>query len=103
MEPGPGTPAQGTPAALPAEQTQLEERLEASHRLMHELTQVHADLVTQGDHRALFERLLALMLRETRSEYGFIGEILRTPEGAPYLRTYADGVWTDNLLALPRF
>jgi hypothetical protein len=22
--------------------------------------------------------------------------------GARYLRTYADGVWTDNLLALPR-
>jgi hypothetical protein len=22
--------------------------------------------------------------------------------GAKYLRTYADGVWTDNLLALPR-
>ena len=21
----------------------------------------------------------------------------------PYLRTHADGVWTDNLLALPRF
>ncbi len=21
----------------------------------------------------------------------------------PYLRTYADGVWTDNLLALPQF
>jgi hypothetical protein len=21
----------------------------------------------------------------------------------PYLQTYADGVWTDNLLALPRF
>ncbi|MEY9967605.1 hypothetical protein ABIA33_005678 [Streptacidiphilus sp. MAP12-16] len=21
----------------------------------------------------------------------------------PYLRTYSDGVWTDNLLALPRF
>jgi len=21
----------------------------------------------------------------------------------PYIRTYADGVWTDNLLALPRF
>ncbi len=25
-------------------------------------------------------------------------------EGAvPYVRTFADGVWTDNLLALPRF
>ena len=23
--------------------------------------------------------------------------------GAPYLRTYADGVWTNNLLSLPRF
>ncbi|WP_030444775.1 DUF3892 domain-containing protein [Actinocatenispora sera] len=23
--------------------------------------------------------------------------------GAKYLRTHADGVWTDNLLALPRF
>ena len=22
---------------------------------------------------------------------------------SPYIRTYADGVWTDNLLALPRF
>ena len=21
----------------------------------------------------------------------------------PYIRTHADGVWTDNLLALPRF
>jgi hypothetical protein len=21
----------------------------------------------------------------------------------PYIRTYADGVWTDNLLALPRY
>lgn len=27
-----------------------------------------------------------------------------TPQVGPkYLRTYADGVWTDNLLALPRF
>jgi hypothetical protein len=26
------------------------------------------------------------------------------PEGRePYLRTYADGVWSDNLLSLPRF
>ena len=23
--------------------------------------------------------------------------------GPPYLRTHADGVWTDNLLALPRY
>lgn len=23
--------------------------------------------------------------------------------GQPYLRTYADGVWTNNLLSLPEF
>jgi hypothetical protein len=29
--------------------------------------------------------------------------VVRPQYGAPYIRTYADGVWTDNLLALPRF
>ena len=29
-----------------------------------------------------------------------VGVVDATP---PYLRTYADGVWTDNLLALPRY
>jgi signal transduction histidine kinase len=83
------------------ERTRLEERLEVSHRLMHELTQVHVDLVTRGDHRAVFTRLLTLMLHETQSEYGFIAEVLRTPEGQPYLRSYAltNISWTDELRA----
>lgn len=29
--------------------------------------------------------------------------VVRPQSGAPYLRTHANGVWTDNLLALPRF
>ena len=29
--------------------------------------------------------------------------VVRPKDHAPYLRTYADGTWTDNLLALPRF
>jgi hypothetical protein len=28
--------------------------------------------------------------------------VVRPPVGPPYLRTHADGVWTNNLLALPR-
>ncbi|WP_345962427.1 DUF3892 domain-containing protein [Streptomyces sp. BRB040] len=37
-----------------------------------------------------------------RSGTGFVrvGVVKASP---PYLRTYANGVWTDNLLALPRF
>ena len=30
----------------------------------------------------------------------FVGVVDATPK---YIRTYADGKWTDNLLALPRF
>jgi signal transduction histidine kinase len=92
-----------SPAGRPAapERSVLEERLEASRRLMDALTRVHVELVTGGNHRALFEQLLSLMLDETQSEYGFIGEILRSPEGAPYLRTYAitNIAWTDELRA----
>jgi hypothetical protein len=29
--------------------------------------------------------------------------VRRPPQGPPYLSTYADGNWTNNLLALPRF
>ncbi|KFE62345.1 ATP-binding protein [Hyalangium minutum] len=81
------------------EQKDLEERLAASHRLMDELTQVHADLVTQGDYPALFDRLLRLMLRETRSEYGFIAEIVHDAQGAPFLRSYSvtNITWTEEL------
>lgn len=29
--------------------------------------------------------------------------VIRPNVGKPYLRTHADGSWSDNLLALPRF
>lgn len=29
--------------------------------------------------------------------------VVRPVSGAAYLRTYADGVWTDNLLSLPKY
>lgn len=29
--------------------------------------------------------------------------VVRPQHGEPYLRTYANGTWTDNLLSLPRF
>lgn len=35
----------------------------------------------------------------TRSEAG----VVRPQPGQPYLRTYADGQWNNNLLSLPHF
>jgi catechol-2,3-dioxygenase len=32
----------------------------------------------------------------------YVGVVTQGP-GAPYLRTHADGVWNDNLLALPKY
>ncbi|WP_182378661.1 DUF3892 domain-containing protein [Nocardioides sp. WS12] len=29
--------------------------------------------------------------------------VVRPTQGQPYLRTHADGSWTNNLLSLPRF
>lgn len=29
--------------------------------------------------------------------------VVKPPSGQPYLRTYADGKWTNNLLSLPTF
>jgi len=77
------------PAPTDAERALLLEQLEASRRLLNALTLVHSELVNRGDPRVLFEQLLTLVLELTRSEYGFIGEVLHTPEGVPYLRLQA--------------
>jgi copper oxidase (laccase) domain-containing protein len=34
---------------------------------------------------------------------GHLARVLVVNAKPPYIRTHADGVWTDNLLALPRF
>jgi len=78
-----------SPASADAERALLVEQLEASRRLLHALTLVHSELVNRGDPRSLFEQLLTLVLELTRSEYGFMGEVLHEPGGTPYLRIQA--------------
>jgi hypothetical protein len=39
-------------------------------------------------------------VRDARGNDVSVGVVDANP---PYIRTYADGIWTDNLLALPRF
>ena len=34
---------------------------------------------------------------------GHLARVLVVNANPPYIRSHADGVWTDNLLALPRF
>jgi len=53
--------------------------------------------ILDSNPRGSFEELLALLLKETESEYGFIGEILRRPDGTPYLKAHAitNIAWDD--------
>ncbi len=75
----------------------LEEQLESTRRLLQALSQVHADFITHGDHRPLFERLLALVIELTHSERGFIAEVHHTPAGAASLHLLAAQAWADPL------
>lgn len=58
-------------------------------RLLQAITTAQSQLLGVIDPNTLFEGLLRALLELTDSEYGFIGETLRTPEGAPYLKTKA--------------
>lgn len=53
------------------------------------IARAQALFIREDDRRQAFDELLTDILGLTGSEYGFIGEVLSTPEGAPYLKTYA--------------
>jgi PAS domain S-box-containing protein len=79
--------------------TELEQRLkvelehrrtiEASQDLLQVLGHVQSQFILDVEPRVLFDRLLTDLLSLTESEYGFIGEVLWSDNGDPYLKTYA--------------
>ena len=73
--------------------------LQASNLLLEALTEAQREFIRGSDTHRLFEKLLGVLLELTGSEYGFIGEVLRTPEGAPFVRAHAitNIAWTDEL------
>ncbi|MDY7225472.1 ATP-binding protein [Hyalangium rubrum] len=78
---------------------QQDPQLEASVRLLRALTEAQLEFIQGSNARKLFDRLLEVLLDLTSSEYGFIGEVLYTDMGVPYLKTYAitNIAWTDEL------
>jgi two-component system NtrC family sensor kinase len=76
-----------------------EQQLHASNLLLRALTEAQTEFIRGSNARKLFDRLLEVLLDLTNSEYGFIGEVLYTEVGVPYLRTYAitNIAWTDEL------
>jgi len=72
-----------------AEQGVTNELLEQRNKLLSALSRVQTRFIADVDPRLLFDQLLDELLLLTASEYGFIGQVLHTPDGEPYLKTHA--------------
>ncbi len=61
----------------------------ASRELLEMIWRIQSKFIMDSDPFSSFEELLKDLLTITQSQYGFIGEILNTSNGEPYLRTHA--------------
>lgn len=68
--------------------------------LLHTITRAQSQFITDVAPGVLFTELLDSLLVLTESEYGFIGEVLSTAEGQPYLKTHAitNIAWNEETL-----
>ena len=62
------------------------------------ITRAQSQFINEQERGKAFDNLLGDFLALTDSEYGFIGEVLKNAEGAPYLKTYAitNIAWDDE-------
>ncbi len=97
-----GTQTTPTSRKKPVEHQQGEAGVQDSQRLLLAVTRLQSLFINEAMPEALFSVLLEELLSLADSEYGFIGEVLRTAEGQPYLRTHAitDITWNEETRAL---
>lgn len=72
---------------------------QAQLKLLDKICSTQSYFISGRPMREVFDRVLSDLLELTESEYGFIGHVLYTQEGQPYLKTYA--VSDLNLHDLP--
>jgi signal transduction histidine kinase/CheY-like chemotaxis protein len=87
-----------------AARRQAEGELERSNDLLSAIARAQLRLIERKDPQEVFADLLTDAVALTRSEYGFMAEILKTPEEQPYLRSFAmtNIAWNDETRALDR-
>ena len=60
-----------------------------NYRLLRAITRAQSGFIIGQNTGDLFDRLLDSLLDLTDSAYGFIGEVMRDPDGGPYLKSHA--------------
>lgn len=68
---------------------ETEARLDSSNVLLETISRGLMLYISEGHPAGAFEHLLQNLMNMTQSEYGFIGEIQRSPKGKPYLKYHA--------------
>ena len=68
---------------------EMEEALNKSRNLLDTIKNVQDNYIVDSNMQVTFNEILANLLSLTQSEYGFIGEILYTVKGEPYLKVHA--------------
>ncbi len=81
---------------------QAEAALRRSNDLMQAVSRTQSKFISDAGPTTLFDEILADVLALTDSEYGFVGEVLYTDAGDPFMRTYAitDIAWNQESRAL---
>ncbi|MDH4231650.1 MAG: PAS domain S-box protein, partial [Nitrospirota bacterium] len=74
------------------------EELIRNNILLAAISGAQSRLISECEPQEIFEGMLTEILAITDSEYGFMGRVLTTPEGKPYLKMYAtkDIAWSDE-------
>ena len=80
---------------------QLDEQLLGQQRIANVITRAQSSFIQTDDRTQAFDVLLRDILELTGCEYGFVGEVLHRPDGAPYLKTHAvtDIAWNEETRA----
>ncbi|MCX8030824.1 MAG: PAS domain S-box protein [Thermodesulfovibrionales bacterium] len=81
---------------------ETEKNLYLQQKLLMAINRGQQNFIAEEDKNTAFESLLSDILEITNSEYGFIGEVLYTQEGKPYLKIYAitNISWDEKTLKL---
>jgi PAS domain S-box-containing protein len=82
--------------------TRDDDALQRSNELLQAVSRAQSQFITNALSTALFEETLVSVLKLTNSAFGFVAEVLYTPEGNPHLRTHAitDIGWDEESRAL---
>jgi diguanylate cyclase (GGDEF)-like protein/PAS domain S-box-containing protein len=79
-----------------SKQKELLHSLDRSRRMLDAVSRAQSNFISRAGHHTTFASLLNILLDSSKSEYGFIGEVLHAADGTPYLLTHAISPSNDN-------